>query len=55
MIKVTEKNGLKDLHAVSQMKPDINKSKLYSSKLTSNSRSKSQEDKLYYLFASNRQ
>ena len=37
------------------MKPDINKSKLYPSKLTSNSRSKSQEDKLYYLFATNRQ
>ncbi len=33
------------------MKPDINKSKLYTSKLTSNSRSKSKEYELYYLFA----
>ena len=55
MIKVTEKNGSEDLHAVSQMKPDINKSDLYPSKFTSNSRSKSQGDKLYYLFATNRQ
>ena len=37
------------------MKPDINKSDLYPSKFTSNSRSKSQGDKLYYLFATNRQ